>query len=166
MDFFPDTDNQETQEWLDSLTSVIDAEGTERAHFLIEMMIDQARRSGSNLPYNATTSYVNTIPTHLQQRHPGNPDMERRIRALIRWNAVMTVLRANEKSPGIGGHIASFQSAATLYDVGFNHFFRAANDNFGGDLVYFQGHSSPGIYARAFLEGRINEEQLNNFRME
>jgi pyruvate dehydrogenase E1 component len=130
------------------------------------MMIDQARRSGSNLPYNATTSYVNTIPTHLQQRHPGNPDMERRIRALIRWNAVMTVLRANEKSPGIGGHIASFQSAATLYDVGFNHFFRAANDNFGGDLVYFQGHSSPGIYARAFLEGRITEEQLSNFRME
>lgn len=166
MDLFPDTDNQETQEWLDSLSSVIDAEGTERAHFLIEMMIDQARRSGSNLPYNATTSYLNTIPTHLQQRHPGNPDMERRIRALIRWNAVMTVLRANEKSPGIGGHIASFQSAATLYDVGFNHFFRAANDDFGGDLVYFQGHSSPGIYARAFLEGRVNEEQLNNFRME
>ena len=166
MDSIPDINNQETQEWLDSLSSVIDAEGTERAHFLIEMMIDQARRSGSNLPYNATTSYVNTIPTHLQQRHPGNPDMERRIRALIRWNAVMTVLRANEKSPGIGGHIASFQSAATLYDVGFNHFFRAANDNFGGDLVYFQGHSSPGIYARAFLEGRINEKQLNNFRME
>ena len=145
---------------------MIEAEGTERAHFLIEAMIDQARRSGSNLPYNATTSYVNTIPTHLQQRHPGNPDMERRIRALIRWNAVMTVLRANEKSPGIGGHIASFQSAATLYDVGFNHFFRAANENFGGDLVYFQGHSSPGIYARAFLEGRMNEDQLNNFRME
>ncbi|EAV47023.1 pyruvate dehydrogenase subunit E1 [Methylophilales bacterium HTCC2181] len=166
MNLFPDTDNQETQEWLASLNSVIEAEGTERAHFLIEAMIDQARRSGSNLPYNATTSYVNTIPTHLQQRHPGNPDMERRIRALIRWNAVMTVLRANEKSPGIGGHIASFQSAATLYDVGFNHFFRAANENFGGDLVYFQGHSSPGIYARAFLEGRMNEDQLNNFRME
>jgi len=166
MSLFSDTDNQETQEWLASLSSVIEAEGTERAHFLIEAMIDQARRSGSNLPYNATTSYVNTIPTHLQQRHPGNPDMERRIRALIRWNAVMTVLRANEKSPGIGGHIASFQSAATLYDVGFNHFFRAANENFGGDLVYFQGHSSPGIYARAFLEGRVNEDQLNNFRME
>ena len=166
MSLFPDTDNQETQEWLASLNSVIEAEGTERAHFLIEAMIDQARRSGSNLPYNATTSYVNTIPTHLQQRHPGNPDMERRIRALIRWNAVMTVLRANEKSPGIGGHIASFQSAATLYDVGFNHFFRAANENFGGDLIYFQGHSSPGIYARAFLEGRMNEDQLNNFRME
>jgi pyruvate dehydrogenase E1 component len=129
-------------------------------------MIDQARRSGANLPYKATTAYVNTIPTHLQQRHPGNPDMERRIRALIRWNAIMTVLRANEKSPGVGGHIASFQSAATLYDVGFNHFFRAANDKFQGDLVYFQGHSSPGVYARAFLEGRISEDQLTNFRME
>ncbi|MDG2252877.1 MAG: pyruvate dehydrogenase (acetyl-transferring), homodimeric type [Methylophilaceae bacterium] len=166
MALFPDTDNQETQEWLDSLKSVIDSEGPERAHFLIETMIDQARRSGTNLPYNATTSYLNTIPTHLQQKHPGNPDMERRIRALIRWNAVMTVLRANEKSPGIGGHIASFQSAATLYDVGFNHFFRAANENFGGDLIYFQGHSSPGIYARAFLEGRMSEDQLSNFRME
>ena len=166
MDLFPDSDIQETQEWIESLNSVIETEGTERAHFLIEMLIDQARRSGSNLPYNATTAYVNTIPSHLQQRHPGNPDMERRIRALIRWNAIMTVLRANIKSPGVGGHIASFQSAATLYDVGFNHFFRAANKDFGGDLVFFQGHSSPGIYARAFLEGRINESQLDNFRME
>ncbi len=166
MDLSLDNDELETQEWIEALNSVIDAEGTERAHFLIEMMIDQARRSGSNLPYNATTAYVNTIPTHLQQRHPGNPDMERRIRALIRWNAIMAVLRANTKSPGIGGHIASFQSAATLYDVGFNHFFRAENDSFGGDLVYFQGHSSPGIYARAYLEGRMTEEQLDNFRME
>ncbi len=162
----PDIDNQETQEWLDALNAVIETEGVERAHFLIESMIDQARRSGANLPYKATTAYVNTIPTHLQQRHPGNPDMERRVRALIRWNAIMTVLRANEKSPGVGGHIASFQSAATLYDVGFNHFFRAANDKFQGDLIYFQGHSSPGVYARAFLEGRISEDQLTNFRME
>ena len=129
-------------------------------------MIDKARRSGSNLPYNATTAYVNTIPTHLQQRLPGNPDMERRIRALVRWNAIMTVLRANEKSPGVGGHIASFQSAATLYDTAFNYFFRATNENFGGDCVYFQGHSSPGVYARAFLEGRISEDQLTNFRQE
>ena len=166
MDLSLDNDELETQEWIEALNSVIDAEGSERAHFLIEMMIDQARRSGSNLPYNATTAYVNTIPTHLQQRHPGSPDMERRIRALIRWNAIMAVLRANTKSPGIGGHIASFQSAATLYDVGFNHFFRAENDSFGGDLVYFQGHSSPGIYARAYLEGRMTEEQLDNFRME
>ena len=154
-----ETDAQETQEWLDALISVIENEGTERAHFLLEAMIDTARRSGSNLPYNATTAYVNTIPTHLQQRLPGDPEMERRERALVRWNAVMTVLRGNEKSPGVGGHIASFQSAATLYDTGFNYFFRAPNENFGGDCVYFQGHSSPGVYARAFLEGRISEEQ-------
>ena len=166
MSLIPDIDSQETQEWLDALTAVIENEGTERAHFLLEAMIDKARRSGSNLPYNATTAYVNTIPTHLQQRLPGNPDMERRIRALVRWNAIMTVLRANEKSPGVGGHIASFQSAATLYDTAFNYFFRATNENFGGDCVYFQGHSSPGVYARAFLEGRISEEQLTNFRQE
>ncbi|MDD2833454.1 MAG: pyruvate dehydrogenase (acetyl-transferring), homodimeric type [Methylotenera sp.] len=162
----PDIDTQETQEWLDALVAVIENEGTERAHFLLEAMIDKARRSGSNLPYKATTAYLNTIPTHLQDKLPGNPEMERRIRALVRWNAVMTVLRANEKSPGVGGHIASFQSAATLYDTGFNYFFRAPNENFGGDCVYFQGHSSPGVYARAFLEGRITEEQMNNFRQE
>ena len=162
----PDSDSQETQEWLDALTAVIETEGTERAHFLLEAMIEKARRSGANLPYNATTAYVNTIPTHLQQRLPGNPELEHRIRALIRWNAIMTVLRANEKSPGVGGHIASFQSAATLYDTGFNYFFRAANENFGGDCIYFQGHSSPGVYARAFLEGRITEEQMDNFRQE
>jgi pyruvate dehydrogenase E1 component len=161
-----ETDAQETQEWLEALSAVIENEGTERAHFLLEAMIDQARRSGANLPYNATTAYVNTIPTHLQAKLPGDPEMERRIRALVRWNAVMTVLRANEKSPGVGGHIASFQSAATLYDTGFNYFFRAPNENFGGDCVYFQGHSSPGIYARAFLEGRITEEQMDNFRQE
>ncbi len=162
----PDIDQQETQEWLESLDSVLENAGTERAHFLLETMVDKARRSGAYLPYNATTGYVNTIPVHLQQKLPGDPTMERKIRALIRWNAIMTVLRANEKSPGVGGHIASFQSAATLYDVGLNHFFRAANENFGGDCVYFQGHSSPGIYARAFLEGRLTEEQLSNFRME
>ncbi|MDE0925769.1 MAG: pyruvate dehydrogenase (acetyl-transferring), homodimeric type [Methylophilaceae bacterium] len=161
-----ETDPQETQEWLDALSSVIENEGPERAHFLLESMIDQARRSGTSLPYNATTAYVNTIPTHLQAKMPGDSGMERRIRALIRWNAIMTVLRANEKSPGVGGHIASFQSAATLYDVGFNHFFRAANEDFGGDCIYFQGHSSPGVYARAFLEGRFTEEQMDNFRQE
>ncbi|MFM8812412.1 MAG: pyruvate dehydrogenase (acetyl-transferring), homodimeric type, partial [Methylophilaceae bacterium] len=166
MAFTPDHDAQETQEWLEAIEAVLETEGTERAHFLLETLIDKARRSGAYLPYTATTAYLNSIPTHLQQRHPGNPDMERRIRALVRWNAIMTVLRANQKSPGVGGHIASFQSAATLYDVGFNHFFRAANDKFGGDLVYFQGHSSPGVYARAFLEGRINEDQLDNFRQE
>ena len=166
MDIFPDNDIQETQEWLESLNSVIEAQGTERAHYLIEMLIDQARRSGSNLPYNATTAYVNTIPTHLQQKHPGNPEIEWKIRSIIRWNALVTVLRANKKSPGIGGHIASFQSSALLYDIGFNHFFRGANKNFDGDLIYIQGHASPGVYARAFLEGRITEEQMDNFRME
>jgi len=162
----PDTDPQETQEWLDALKAVLEQEGTERAHFLLESLIDTARRSGAYLPFNAATAYLNTIPTHKQAKHPGDTTMERRIRALIRWNAVACVMRANEKSPGVGGHIASFQSAATLYDVGFNHFFRAANENFGGDLVFFQGHSSPGIYARAFIEGRISEEQMGNFRME
>ncbi|HZV98712.1 MAG TPA: pyruvate dehydrogenase (acetyl-transferring), homodimeric type [Methylophilaceae bacterium] len=162
----PDTDPQETHEWLEALEAVLEQEGSERAHFLLETMVDKARRSGAYLPYNATTAYVNSIPAHLQQRHPGDPAMERKIRALIRWNAIMCVLRANEKSPGVGGHIASFQSAATLYDIGFNHFFRAANENFGGDLIYFQGHSSPGVYARAFLEGRLTEDQLSNFRIE
>ncbi len=162
----PDIDPQETQEWLEAISSVLENEGTERAHFLLETLIDKARRSGAYLPYNATTAYVNTIPAHLQAKHPGDTAMERKIRALIRWNAIMTVLRANEKSPGVGGHIASFQSAATLYDTGFNHFFRAANENFGGDLIYFQGHSSPGVYARAFLEGRLTEEQMSNFRIE
>ncbi|MCB5189161.1 pyruvate dehydrogenase (acetyl-transferring), homodimeric type [Methylobacillus arboreus] len=162
----PDIDPQETQEWLEAISSVLENEGTERAHFLLETLIDKARRSGAYLPYNATTAYVNTIPAHLQPKHPGDTAMERKIRALIRWNAIMTVLRANEKSPGVGGHIASFQSAATLYDTGFNHFFRAANENFGGDLIYFQGHSSPGVYARAFLEGRLTEEQMSNFRIE
>ena len=162
----PDIDPQETQEWLDAISSVLENEGTERAHFLLETLIDKARRSGAYLPYNATTAYVNSIPSHLQAKHPGDTAMERKIRALVRWNAIMTVLRANEKSPGVGGHIASFQSAATLYDTGFNHFFRAANENFGGDLIYFQGHSSPGVYARAFLEGRLTEEQMSNFRIE
>lgn len=161
-----DTDTQETREWLDALQSVLRTQGNERAHFLIESLIDSARRAGMNLPYRATTAYVNTIPTAQQPEFPGDHEMERKIRAIIRWNAVMMVLRANRKSPGLGGHIASFQSAATLYDVGFNHFFRAANDTFGGDLVYFQGHSSPGIYARAFLEGRISQEMLDNFRQE
>ena len=162
----PDIDPQETQEWLDAIDAVLEQEGPERAHFLLETLIDKSRRSGAYLPFNATTAYVNTIPTHQQAKLPGDPSMERRIRALIRWNAIACVMRANEKSPGVGGHIASFQSAATLYDVGFNHFFRAATDNFGGDLVLFQGHSSPGIYARAFVEGRISEAQMENFRME
>ncbi|MCS6787124.1 MAG: pyruvate dehydrogenase (acetyl-transferring), homodimeric type [Thiobacillaceae bacterium] len=162
----PDIDPQETQEWLDALAAVIEEEGTERAHFLLEKLIDQARRSGAYLPYSATTAYINTIPPHLQAKHPGDTAIEHRIRAIIRWNAVACVMRANDKAPGVGGHIATYQSAATLYEVGFNHFFRGPEHPGGGDLVYFQGHASPGIYARAFVEGRISEEQLANFRQE
>jgi pyruvate dehydrogenase complex dehydrogenase (E1) component len=162
----PDIDPQETREWLDALAAVIEEEGAERAHYLLERLVDKARRSGAYLPYNATTAYVNTIPVHLQDKHPGDIAMESRIKALIRWNAVACVMRANEKAPGVGGHIASFQSAATLYEVGFNHFFHGIEASRGGDLVFFQGHSAPGIYARAFLEGRITEEQFANFRQE
>ena len=162
----PDSDPQETREWLDALAAVIEQEGTERAHYLLERLIDKARRSGAYLPYNATTAYINTIPVQQQEKHPGDRVIERRIRAMIRWNAVACVMRANEKAPGVGGHIASFQSSATLYDVGFNHFFRGPDHAGGGDLVFFQGHSAPGIYARAFIEGRITEAQFANFRQE
>ena len=161
-----DIDPQETQEWLDSLRSVLEHEGVERAHFLIEALIDRVRRSGVNLPYKATTAYVNTIHLTDEERNPGEPGLEHRIRSIVRWNALATVVRANITSSELGGHIATFASAATLYDVGFNHFFNAPHEHNGGDLIYFQGHSSPGIYARAFLEGRLTEEQLLRFRQE
>lgn len=162
----PDIDPQETQEWLDALDAVLALEGAERAHYLLEKLIDKTRRSGAYLPFSANTAYLNTIPPHQERAYPGDAALERRIRALIRWNAIATVMHANKVSPGVGGHIASFASAATLYDVGFNHFFHAPTETHGGDLLYIQGHSSPGIYARAFLEGRISEERLGNFRQE
>ena len=161
-----DSDPDETREWLDALEAVIASEGVERAHFLIEHLVDQARRAGANLPYKANTAYINTIPTHLEARLPGDPTIENRIRSYIRWNAMAMVVRANRRSTEYGGHIASFASAATLYDVGFNHFFRAPSKDFGGDLIYFQGHAAPGIYARAFVEGRLSETQLDHFRAE
>ena len=161
-----DSDPQETQEWLDALDAVIANEGLERAHFLLEKMIDDARRSGANLPFSNVTAYLNTIPTHLQEAHPGDTALERRIKSLVRWNALAMVVRANKESSELGGHIASFASAATLYDVGLNHFFRAPSHEHGGDLVFMQGHSAPGIYARAYLEGRMNEDQLDKFRQE
>jgi pyruvate dehydrogenase E1 component len=161
-----DVDPVETAEWLEALEAVIDAEGVDRAHFLLENLIVKARESGAFLPYNANTPYVNTIPVEQEQRSPGNREIERRIRSIIRWNAVAIILRANKKSSELGGHIGTFQSAATLYDVGFSHFWRAPSDTHGGDLLYIQGHSSPGIYARAFLEGRLTEEQMLNFRRE
>ena len=161
-----DLDPQETQEWLESIYSVLRVHGAERAHFLLECMIDHARRSGAYLPYSPNTAYLNTIPVGQQAEYPGDRAIERRIEHYIRWNAMAMVVRANRKSSEYGGHIASYASSATLYEVGFNHFWRAPTAEHGGDLVYFQGHSSPGIYARAFLEGRLTEEQLDHFRQE
>jgi len=162
----PDADPQETREWLEALASVLEREGPARANFLLERLGGQARSHGAYIPHNANTAYMNTIPMSQEERSPGDAELENKIRSLVRWNAMAMVLRANKESSELGGHIASYASAATLYDVGFNHFFRAWNDSFGGDLVYFQGHSAPGIYARAYLEGRITEEQMTNFRQE
>jgi len=161
-----DTDPQETSEWLDSLAAVFEEEGVNRAHFLVNELIDYARRHGVRLPYSANTSYLNTIPVSQQPQFPGDRDIERRIKSIVRWNAMAMVVRANKASDGIGGHISTYASSATLLEIGFNHFFRSATDEFGGDLVYFQGHGSPGIYARAFLEGRLSEDDLVNFRRE
>ncbi|MDH3520548.1 MAG: pyruvate dehydrogenase (acetyl-transferring), homodimeric type, partial [Myxococcales bacterium] len=161
-----DIDPEETHEWLDALESALRNEGAERAHYLIEALIDQARRSGVHLPHRAATAYVNTIHANDEEASPGEPGIEHRIRSIIRWNAMAMVVQANRRSAELGGHISSFASAATLYEVGFNHFFHAPTPDFGGDLVYFQGHSSPGIYARAFLEGRISESRLYDFRRE
>ena len=160
-----DNDPQETQEWLDSIKSILETSGKERAHYILEKLIEYSRRNGIRMPYSATTDYVNTIPLSQQQPYPGDRDIERRIKSLIRWNAMAMVVRANTENHGIGGHISSFASAATLYEVAFNHFLRGPEFH-NGDLVFIQGHSAPGIYARAFLEGRINETQLINFRKE
>ena len=167
-----DIDIEETQEWQEALESVIAVHGLERAHFLLEKMISQARQNGAYLPYSANTAYLNTILPSQEQKSPGDYEAEAKIRSLVRWNALAMVVRANRKPGDLGGHIASFASSAVLYDVGFNNFFRAALSNAPdaaknyGDMVYFQGHSAPGVYARAFLEGRITEEQLENFRSE
>ena len=161
-----DLDPVETQEWLESIDSVLKTHGAERAHFLLERLIDYTRRSGAYLPFRPNTAYVNTIPTGQQPEYPGNRALERRIEAYIRWNAMAMVVQANRKSSEYGGHISSYASMATLYEVGFNHFWRAPSENHPGDLVFFQGHSSPGIYARAYLEGRLTEEQLRHFRQE
>ena len=161
-----DIDPMETQEWLDSLQAVVKKDGTDRAHYLLKKLIDEAYKEGSNQPLTRITPYVNTIPVDAEIKSPGDQNIERRIRSLIRWNAAAMVVKANKKNPELGGHIGTFASAATLYDVGMNHFWRAKNNKFGGDLIYFQGHSAPGVYARAFLEGRLTEKQLTNFRQE
>ena len=159
-------DPQETQEWLEAMRAVVAVEGPDRARALLEALVDEAQRGGAHVSLGLETPYVNTIPPERQPAMPGDRDLEARLRHYVRWNAMATVVRANKASSELGGHVATFASAATLYDVGFNHFFRAPSDTFGGDMVFFQGHSAPGVYARAYLEGRITEEQLENFRQD
>lgn len=161
-----DVDVLETQEWLEALESVVREEGVERAQYLLEQVLDKARLDGVDMPTGMTTNYINTIPAAQEPAYPGDTTLERRIRSIIRWNAIMIVLRASKKDLDLGGHMASYQSASAFYEVCFNHFFRAPNEVDGGDLVYYQGHISPGIYSRAFVEGRLTEEQLDNFRQE
>lgn len=161
-----DIDQQETQEWLEALESILEREGVDRAHFILEQLIAKARKSGAYLPYSATTAYLNTIPPAKEEQSPGDPAIEWRIRSFVRWNAMAMVVQANRKNGDLGGHISSFASSATLYDVGFNHFFHAPSKDHAGDMLFIQGHSAPGIYARAFLTDRITEEQMNNFRQE
>ncbi|BCK03967.1 pyruvate dehydrogenase (acetyl-transferring), homodimeric type [Vibrio cholerae] len=161
-----DVDALETQEWLAALESVVREEGVERAQYLLEQVLEKARLDGVDMPTGVTTNYINTIPAAQEPAYPGDTTIERRIRSIIRWNAIMIVLRASKKDLELGGHMASFQSSAAFYETCFNHFFRAPNEKDGGDLVYYQGHISPGIYARAFVEGRLTEEQLDNFRQE
>jgi transketolase N-terminal domain/subunit len=162
----PDIDPAETQEWLDALDQIHSQEGDERARFLLYKILKRARQLHVGLPPLTQTRYINTISPEQEPFFPGDEEMERRIRRLIRWNAVAMVLRANNRAPGIGGHLATYASAATLYEVGFNHFFRGKDDGGSGDQIFFQGHAAPGIYARAFLEGRLTEENLDHFRQE
>ena len=163
---FDDLDPTETREWLESIDSVLGTQGPERAHFLLNQMIEFARRSGAYLPYAPNTAYLNTISTGRQPEYPGDRSIERRIEAYIRWNAMAMVVQANRQSSEYGGHISSYASSATMYEVGFNHFWRAPTKSHGGDMIFMQGHSSPGIYSRAYLEGRLKEDHLNRFRQE
>ena len=159
-------DPEEREEWLDALDGVIEAEGIERARVLVGALVERAEARGVRFPHPLTTPYVNTIPVEKQPQFPGDAALEERLRHYVRWNAMAMVVRANREATDLGGHVATFSSAATLVDVGFNHFWHAPSAENGGDLVYFQGHSSPGVYSRAFLEGRITEGQLEHFRRE
>jgi pyruvate dehydrogenase E1 component len=161
-----DIDREETREWVEAIDAVVAHDGVERAGDLLDRVLEHARTSGAYDGAVAPSAYVNTIPPAREPEYPGDLEVEHRIRAMIRWNAMCTVLRANEESSELGGHIASYQSAATLYEVGFHHFWNAASEQHGGDLIYMQGHSSPGVYARAFMEGRLSEEDLLGFRQE
>ena len=165
-DIYRDTDPEETQEWIESIEDTLEHHGFERTRFLLEELIDYAQSKGARLPFNTNTPFINTIHHSLQKEFPGERDLERKIKSLIRWNAMAMVVRANNESHGIGGHISTYASVATLYEVGFNHFFRGPDHPNGADLVFFQGHSSPGVYSRAFLEGRLSKNDLKNFRRE
>jgi pyruvate dehydrogenase E1 component len=162
----PDTDPTETREWLDSLDAVVDARGKTRARFLLSRLLDQANSAGVSFPATVSTPYVNTIPREFEPWFPGDEHIERRIRAFVRWNAAVMVVKANKKADGIGGHLSTFASSASLYEIGFNHFFRGRDAEGLGDHVYFQGHAAPGVYARAFLEGRLSADDLDHFRRE
>lgn len=162
-----DVDPAETSEWLGSLDYVYKSKGPDRVRYLVKALENRARRDGVEIPIETTTPYVNTIPPAKQLAYPGNREIERRIKSIIRSNAMAMVVRANKKNDGQGGHISTFASSATLYEVGFNHFFRGrGEDGYSGDIIYFQGHASPGMYSRAFLEGRLDEQNLDNFRRE
>src|SRR5216110_3761066 len=166
MSILSDPDPSETREWIDALRAVVHYQGPERAAYVLTQLREEAHKAGAMPPFLATTPYRNTIPPQREEKSPGNRDLEHKIRSVIRWNAVAIILRANKESSELGGHIASFQSSALLYDIGFGHFWRAASGDHGGDLIYVQGHVSPGIYARAFVEGRLAEQKLIHYRQE
>src|SRR5437764_14306400 len=159
-----DSDAAETREWLDALTGVLQTEGPARASYLLTQLKHKAVRSGVEIPFTANTPHINSIPADRQPPFPGSREIERRIKSLVRWNAMAMVVRANKNQPGIRGHISPYASAATLLEIGYNHFFRGPDAPGGGDQVYFQGHASPGVYSRAYLEGRLTVQQLENFR--
>jgi pyruvate dehydrogenase E1 component len=161
-----DIDPEETREWTEAVDAVVAADGPDRAAHLLTEAVNAAHREGAAIQTSGPTPYVNTIDPEEEPEPPGDPELERRVRSLVRWNAIATILRANAESSELGGHIASYQSAAVLYEIGFNHFWHAPTHDHDGDLVYIQGHSSPGIYARSFLEGRLSEEQMLGFRQE
>ncbi len=164
--FYNDIDRQETQEWLDSIDAIANIDGHDRAEFIIEQLQQRIAQKTGKTVFSANTPYLNTIPKELEPELPGNPELEKKVTAIIRWNAMAMVVKKNRISSDYGGHIASFASSANLYETGFNHFWRAQSETHGGDLVFFQGHTAPGMYARAYLEGRLSDGDLDRFREE
>ena len=163
---YKDSDPQETKEWIESLEEALEEHGYERTRHLLETLVEFAQAKGARLPFNTGTPYINTIFPSQQPKYPGDREIERKLKSIIRWNAMAMVTKANKNTPGIGGHISTYASAATLYEVAFNHVFKGPNHKEGQDLIFFQGHASPGMYSRAFLEGRFNKDNLKNFRQE